>query len=59
MQCERAWQKLLRAFFSLFDKTCHAFLPMILAKDVANISRQAVTLLSKVYLLSLTIGNTP
>jgi hypothetical protein len=48
---------MLRVFFALFGKTCRAFLPMILAKDVANTSRQAVTLLSTLYLLSLTIGN--
>jgi len=57
MQCERAWQKMSRAFFMPFGKTCHVFLPMISAKAVANISRQAVTLLSTLYLLSLTIGN--
>src|SRR6266567_5228612 len=52
MQCERVWQKMSRAFFTPFGKRCHVFLPMILAKDVANISRQEVTLLSKLYLLS-------
>jgi hypothetical protein len=57
MQCERAWQKMSRAFFRAFGKRCHVFLPMILAKDVANISRQEVTLLSKLYLLSIVIGN--
>ena len=57
MQCERAWQKMLRAFFSLFGKTCHAILPVILAKAVANTLRQEVTLLSTLYLLSITIGN--
>jgi hypothetical protein len=57
MQCERAWQKMSRAFFTPLGKTCHVFLPAILAKDVANISRQKVTLLSQLYLLSLTIGN--
>jgi hypothetical protein len=57
MQCERAWQKMSRAFFRAFGKRCHVFLPMILAKDVASISRQEVTLLSTLYLLSLTIGN--
>jgi hypothetical protein len=46
VQGERAWQKMSRAF-----------LPMILAKDIANISRQEVTLLSTLYLLSITIGN--
>ena len=49
IQCERAWQKMSRAFFTPFGKTCHAFSSMILAKDVANISRQEVTLLDKVY----------
>jgi hypothetical protein len=48
---------MLRAFFSLFGKTCHAFLPMILAKDVANTLRQEVTLLSTLYLLPISIGN--
>jgi len=57
MQCERAWQKLLRAFFLLFGKTCHAFLPLILAKHVANTLRQEVTLLSTLYLLPIIIGN--
>jgi hypothetical protein len=57
MQCERAWQKMSRVFFALFGKTCHVFLPMILAKDVANTLRQEVTLLSTFYLLSITIGN--
>jgi hypothetical protein len=57
MQYERAWQKMLRAFFSLFGKTCHTFLPMILAKDVANTSGQEVTLLFTLYLLPFTIGN--
>jgi hypothetical protein len=41
-----------RAFFTPFGKTCHVFLPMLLAKDVAHTSRQAVTLLYKLYLLS-------
>jgi hypothetical protein len=58
MQCERAWQKMSRAFFTPFGKRCHVFLPMILAKDVASTLRQVVTLLSTLYLLSLTIGNT-
>jgi hypothetical protein len=53
----QAWQKMLRAFFPLLGKSCHVFLPMILAKDVASISRQEFTLLSTLYLLSLTIGN--
>jgi hypothetical protein len=57
MQCERAWQKMSRAFFTPFGKTCHVFLPMILAKDVANTLRQEVTLLYKLYLLSITISN--
>jgi hypothetical protein len=58
MHCERAWQKMSRAFFTPFGKRCHVFLPVILAKDVANTLRQEVTLLSTLYLLSLTIGNT-
>jgi hypothetical protein len=33
-------------------KTCHVFLPMILAKEVAFILRQDVTMLDKQYLLS-------
>jgi len=33
------------------------FLPVILAKAVANTLRQEVTLLSKLYLLSIAIGN--
>jgi len=53
-----AWQKMSRAFFTPFGKRCHVFLPVILAKDVANTLRQEVTLLSTLYLLSLTIGNT-
>ena len=36
MQCERAWQKMSRAFFTPFGKRCHVFLLVILAKDVAN-----------------------
>jgi hypothetical protein len=51
-----AWQKMLRAFFSLCGKTCLAFLPMILAKDVANTLRQEVTLLSTLYLLLLPLA---
>jgi hypothetical protein len=56
MQCERARQKMSRAFFTPFGKTCHMLLPVILAKDVANTSRQEVTLLSTLYLLFITIG---
>jgi hypothetical protein len=41
--------------FSPFGKTCHAFLPMMLAKDVANISGQEVTLLDKVYPIPSTL----
>jgi len=57
MQCERAWQKMSRAFFTPFGKTCHVFLPMMRGKDVANTLRQEVTLLSTLYLLFITIGN--
>src|SRR5258708_40182631 len=52
VQRERDWQKMSRAFFTPFGKRCHVFLPMILAKDVANTLRQEVTLLSTLYLLS-------
>jgi hypothetical protein len=47
-----AWQKMSRAFFSPFGKTGHVFLPVFPAKDVAYISRQEVTLLSKLYPLT-------
>jgi len=47
----RAWQKMSRAFFARFDKTCHVFSPVILAKDVERISGQAVTLLDILYLI--------
>ena len=57
MQCERVRQKMSHAFFTPFGKTCRVFLPVILAKDVANTLRQEVTLLSKLYLLFFTIGN--
>jgi len=43
---------MLRAFFSPFGKICHAFLPLFEEKTVANISRQNVTLLHTLYLLS-------
>jgi hypothetical protein len=56
VHCERAWQKLSRAFFAPFGKSCHVFLPMILAKDVAHISRQNVTLLNILYLLSSSLA---
>jgi len=46
-----------RAFFTPCGKSCHVFLPMISAKTVANTLRQEVTLLSTLYLLSITIGN--
>src|SRR5207302_5317892 len=49
---ERAWQKMSRAFFTPFGKTCHVLLPMISAKDGAFILRQNVTILNKQYLLS-------
>jgi hypothetical protein len=52
VQCERAWQKMSRSFFSPFGKTCHVLLPMISAKDVTHISRQEVTLLNILYLVS-------
>jgi hypothetical protein len=51
VQCERAWQKLSRAFFSPVGKTCHVVLSLILAKDVASNSGQAVTLLYTLYLI--------
>jgi hypothetical protein len=51
VHCERARQKLSRAFFALFGKKCHVFLPAILAKNVAPISGQVVTLLDKLYLI--------
>jgi malic enzyme len=41
-----------RAFFMPFGKRCHVFLPVILAKDVANTLRQEVTLLSTLRALS-------
>jgi hypothetical protein len=47
----QAWQKMSRAFFSPFGKTCHVFLPVILAKDVASNLGQAVTLLYTLYLI--------
>ncbi len=52
LRCERARQKMSRAFFTPFGKTCHMFLPVISAKDVANTSRQEVTLLPTLYPLS-------
>ena len=52
VQCERAWQKMSRSYFSPFGKTCHVLLPMISAKDVTHISRQEVTLLNILYLVS-------
>jgi len=33
MQCERAWQKMSRAFFTPFGKRCHVFLPMMRGKS--------------------------
>jgi hypothetical protein len=51
VQCERPWQKMSRAFFTPFGKTCHVFLPLNLAKNVASNSGQAVTLLYKLYLI--------
>src|SRR6266705_4466114 len=33
MQCERAWQKMSRAFFTPFGKICHVFLPMMRGKS--------------------------
>src|SRR5260370_41692242 len=56
MHCERAWQKMSRAFFAPFGKTCHVFLPLISAKDVASNSGQAVTLLYTLYLLSSSLA---
>ena len=55
LQCERAWQKMSHAFFSPFGKTCHVVLALNLAKDVAHILRQEITLLDTLYrnLLSL------
>jgi len=44
LQCEWAWQKMSRAIFTSFGKTCHVICPMILAKDVAYTSMQEVTL---------------
>ena len=35
MAGERTWQKMSPALFTPFGKTCHVFLPMISAKDVA------------------------
>ncbi len=52
MEGERAWQKMLRVFFTPFSKTCHVLLPMISAKHVAFLLRQEVTMLAKQYLLS-------
>ncbi len=57
IQCERRCQKMLRTIYSSFGKRCHVFLPLIAAKTVAFISRQEVTLLNKLYLISLIIGN--
>ena len=56
VQCERAWQKMSRAFFARFDKRCHVFLPLISAKNVASSSGQAVTLLYLLYLLSSSLA---
>ena len=55
--CEamQAWQKMSRAFFTPFGKTCHVFLPLFLAKDVANSSGQEVTLLYTLYPISSTL----
>jgi hypothetical protein len=46
-----AWQKLSRTFFARFGKSCHVFLPLMLAKTVASILGQAVTLLDTLYLI--------
>ena len=54
--CERAWQKMSRAFFSQFGKTCHVFLPSIPAKGVARNLRQEVTLLLTLYLISCSLA---
>ncbi len=56
LHCERAWQKMSRAFFVPLGKTCHVFLSLFLAKDVAHISRQNVTLLNTLYLLSSSLA---
>ena len=56
VHCEWAWQKTSRAFFSPFGKTGHVVLPPIVAKDVANILWQEVTLLNTLYRISLSLA---
>jgi hypothetical protein len=41
----------VRGCTTLFGKTGHVFFPLMLAKDVAQISRQEVTLLNILYLI--------
>jgi hypothetical protein len=48
-----------RAFFSPFGKTGHVFLPAIPAKGVAHISRQEITLLEILYLISSSLAMDP
>jgi len=43
------WQKMSHAIFSPFGKTCHVVLALNLAKDVAHILRQEITLLDTLY----------
>jgi hypothetical protein len=45
-----------RTFFPPFGKTCHVFLPAFPAKDVARTSRQVVTLLHTLYLISSSLA---
>jgi hypothetical protein len=49
LHCERVWQKMSHAIFSPFGKTCHVVLALNLAKDVAHILRQEITLLDTLY----------
>jgi hypothetical protein len=57
LHCERAWQKMSRAIFSPLGQTCHVFMPAILAKDVAHISGQEITLLKYTLPDLLLFGN--
>ena len=59
VQCERARQKMSRAFFSRFGKTCHVFFSAISAKNVARILGQAVTPLDTLYLIPSSLARLP
>jgi hypothetical protein len=63
MQCERAGQKMSRAFFTPFGKTCHVFLPMMRGKSCCEHleagGHAAVHIIPSLYYLwQYIIGNT-